>query len=508
MNILLISPEFPESFWSFKEALKYIRKKACLPPLGLLTVAAILPQNWNKRLVDMNVSKLKEKDLEWADYAFISAMTIQREACQKVIKRCKEAGLKIVGGGPIFSIPDDRFDEVDHFILNEAEITLPQFLVDLEKGAPKKIYETREFADMAESPVPLWELADLKQYSTASVQYSRGCPYDCEFCNITAMFGPNPRIKPADKVIAELDNLYGNGWRGMVFFVDDNFIGNKHKLKNDLMPRLIEWRAKHPEISFRTEVSINLADDAELMKMMTLAGFDTVFVGIETPSAEGLEECGKTHNLNRDLYADVKKIQRAGLQVQAGFILGFDSDDEGIFDRQIEFIQRSGITIAMVGRLQAPFGTKLRERLEREGRLSEERIWGNHIDGDSNIVPLMKPETLLQGFQKVVAHIYSPKNHYLRMITFLKTYRPPEVAQPVRWRDITAFMRVAFRIGLVGRERFYFWKLLRWTRRNRPMLLPVAVNLAVYGRNFRLAYKTLLASKSAPQNPQGNKTAG
>lgn len=485
MNILLISPEFPDTFWSFKHALKFIRKSSCLPPLGLLTVAAMLPREWNKRMADLNVSKLKKKDLEWADYAFIGAMVVQREPCRRIIARCKEAGVKVVAGGPLFTGEHAEFDDVDHFVLNEAEITLPRFLDDLANGTPEKLYETAEFPDIDKTPVPLWELADLKKYASASLQYSRGCPFNCEFCNVTALFGHKPRTKPVENVIAELDKLYESGWRGGVFFVDDNFIGNKRKLKTVLMPALIEWRRNHPSVSFITEVSIDLADDPELMDMMALAGFDTVFVGIETPSEEGLAECSKSQNRNRDLVADVKKMQRAGLQVQGGFILGFDSDTPGIFDRQIEFIQKSGIVTAMVGMLQAMPGTKLFDRLHSEGRL---KGWssGDNVDGSTNIVPKMSAENLCEGYHKVLSHIYSPKYYYERVMTFLKEYQSPATRSRPHLRDLMAFARSLYRIGIFGKERFHYWKLLAWTALHRPKLLREAVTLAIYGRHFRV----------------------
>ena len=386
MNVLLIYPEFPDTFWSFKHALRFIRKKASSPPLGLLTVAAMLPPEWTKRLVDANVTKLTEKDLAWADYALISGMIVQRESAHQIITRCKEAGVKVVAGGPLFTSEYRQFEKADHFVLNEAEVTLPPFLADLEQGRARRVYTTSEFADIHKTPVPLWELADLDRYATMSIQFSRGCPYNCEFCNVTALFGHRPRTKTAEQIIAELDRLHDLGWRAGVFFVDDNFIGNKRSLKTELLPALIEWQKEKRGIPFHTEVSINVADDEELMQMMVEAGFGTVFIGIETPDEASLAECNKKQNKNRNLVQDVKRIQRAGLQVQGGFIVGFDSDTHSIFQRQIDFIQESGIVTAMVGLLQAPAGTRLYERLRREGRLLG-RMSGDNVDGTTNIIP-------------------------------------------------------------------------------------------------------------------------
>jgi radical SAM superfamily enzyme YgiQ (UPF0313 family) len=393
MRILMVYPEFPDTFWSFKHALKFVRKQATGQPLGLLTVAAILPTGWEKRLVDVNVRDLRREDLAWADYVFISAMTVQRESTQRVIARCKEVGVKIVAGGPLFTNEPDQFPEVDHLVLNEAELTLPAFLADLARGCAQRVYTTTEYPDIRQTPVPLWGLADLNRYVSMSIQFSRGCPFNCDFCNVTALFGHRPRVKTAEQIIAELDSLYKLGWRRSVFFVDDNFIGNKKALKEEILPALISWRKGKVGVPFNTEVSINLADDEELMRMMAEAGFNAVFVGIETPSEEGLAECNKYQNKGRDLIENVKRIQRAGMEVQGGFIVGFDSDTPSIFQRQIEFIQKSGIVTAMVGLLQAPYGTALYKRLVGEGRVRES-ISGDNVDGSTNIITRMNLDAL------------------------------------------------------------------------------------------------------------------
>ena len=233
MNILLIYPEFPDTFWSFKHALKFIRKKAAFPPLGLLTVAAMLPSEWTKRLVDVNATSLMDKDLAWADYAFISSMVVQRTSARHIIKRCKEADVKVIAGGPLFTSEHEQFENVDHFVLNEAELTLPSFLEDLNNNCARRVYSTSHFADIQKTPAPLWELADLRHYASMSIQYTRGCPYHCEFCNVTSLFGRNPRTKTPEQIVAELDSFYSMGWRGSVFFVDDNLIGNKKALRTN-----------------------------------------------------------------------------------------------------------------------------------------------------------------------------------------------------------------------------------------------------------------------------------
>jgi radical SAM superfamily enzyme YgiQ (UPF0313 family) len=484
MNVLLIYPEFPDTFWSFKHALKFIRKRASSPPLGLLTVAAMLPPEWTKRLIDVNVTKLTEKDLAWADYALISGMVVQRESARQITSRCKELGVKVVAGGPLFTSEYEQFEEVDHFVLNEAEVTLPPFLADLKQGRAKRTYTTSEFADIQKTPVPLWELADLDRYASMSIQFSRGCPYNCEFCNVTALFGHRPRTKTAQQIIAELNGLYDLGWRGPVFFVDDNLIGNKRCLKNELLPALIEWQKDKGGIPFNTEVSINLADDEELMQMMVEAGFDTVFIGIETPDEDSLTECSKNQNKNRDLVEDVKRIQRTGLQVQGGFIIGFDHDTPSIFQRQIDFIQKSGIVTAMVGLLQAPPGTRLYERLKREGRLLD-RISGDNVDGTTNIIPKMNLDTLREGYENILGHIYSPEHYYERVKTFLREYKPPKIKAPLDFEHVLAFFRSIYRLGIIDKARVHYWKLLLWTLFRRPALFPLAVTFAIYGHHFR-----------------------
>jgi len=483
MRTLLVYPEFPDTFWSFKHALKFIHKKASSPPLGLLTVAAMLPAGWEKRLVDLNVTSLKDEDLRWAEHVMISAMAVQRDSAQEVIERCQATGRTVIAGGPLFTAEYEDFAGVDHFVLNEAEITLPRFLSDLGRGEAQRVYATDAFADIHTTPVPLWDLIDMKQYDSMSLQFSRGCPFNCDFCNVTALFGHRPRTKTADQILAELDALYAQGWRQSVFFVDDNFIGNKAQLKREILPTLIEWRKHKRGVPFNTEVSINLADDEALTEMMVEAGFDKVFIGIETPDDTSLAECHKNQNRRRDLLADVKKLQRAGLRVQGGFIVGFDSDTPSIFRKQIEFIQQSGIVTAMVGLLQAPPGTELYKRLKEEGRLLG-KMMGDNVDGTTNILPKMGWDTLHEGYRTIIESIYSPQHYYERVKTFLREYKLPRSKAPLRIHHIRAFLRSIYELGIVGEERRYYWDLLLWTLFRRPALFPLAVTLAIYGHHF------------------------
>lgn len=490
MKVLLVYPEYPNTFWSFKYALKFISKKASYPPLGLLTVAALLPKDWEKRLIDMNATKLNNNDIIWADIVMISAMSIQEKSVRDVIKRCKLFDKKIVAGGPLFTARHEEFDGVDHFILNEGEITIPMFLEDFEKGSLRKIYTSSEWADVTKTPIPLHSLAELDKYAAMNIQYSRGCPFDCDFCDITVLFGRKPRTKEVHQILAELESLYSLGWRGGVFFVDDNFIGNKKKLKEEVLPALISWMEKRRyPFTFSTEASINLADDEELMRLMAKAGFNAVFIGIESPNEESLDECNKNQNKNRDLIECVKKIQRFGFEVQAGFIIGFDNDPPHIFDKLIDFVNKSNIITAMVGLLNAPTNTKLYKRLLSEGRIVK-YMTGDNTDFSTNILPKMSLETLIKGYERIVKTLYSPKVFYCRIKNFLSEYEPP---QPkffcFRPEYIKAFFRSIFVLGIFEKERWEYWRLFFWSLFKKPKLFPLYITFAIYGYHFRKVFE-------------------
>ena len=486
MKILLVYPHYPDTFWSFRHALKFIGKKAAFPPLGLLTVAAMLPAEWDMRLVDMNVQPLSDQQIQWADYVFISAMTVQKESVNEVLARCRSLGTRTVVGGPLFTAAPAEFDSADHLVLGEAEVTLPRFLHDLDRGQPEHSYVSDQWAEVRETPIPLWKLINPSKYAAMNIQYSRGCPFDCEFCDITQLFGRKPRTKSTVQLTGELDALHGWGWRGGVFFVDDNFIGDKRKLKTETLPAVQAWmeQHKHP-FTFYTEVSIDLADDPSLMDIMVRTGFEEVFIGIETPDEECLNETGKVQNKNRNLLESVKKIQGAGLQVQGGFIVGFDSDPLSIFERQIHFIQESGIATAMVGMLTALRGTKLHQRLFEEGRLLGDTS-GNNTAVSLNFIPRMKAETLVSGYRSILTSIYSPKNYYQRVTGFLREYRPLRQGSfHVKSGYCGAFFKSIVMLGVIGKERFQFWKLFFWSLLRRPSLFPLAITFAIYGYHFR-----------------------
>ncbi|MBI9051588.1 MAG: B12-binding domain-containing radical SAM protein [Anaerolineaceae bacterium] len=484
MNVLLLYPAFPDTFWSFKHALSFVRKRASSPPLGAITIAAMLPKEWRKRLVDVNVRKLRKADLNWADIVMVSAMVVQRESAQELIQRCKAHDLPVIAGGPLFTGEYEDFPEVDHFILNEGELTLPDFLADYARGEARRIYKSDEYADLSQTPTAMWELVDMSKYDSMGIQFSRGCPFNCDFCNITALLGHIPRVKSAKQIINELEAMYASGWRRNVFFVDDNFIGNKKILKEEILPALIEWRRDKKGFQFITEASINLADDDELMTLMAQAGFKSVFVGIETPDEGSLQECHKVQNRGRDLVSSVKILQNHGLQVMGGFIVGFDSDNNSIFDRQIEFIQQSGIVTAMVGLLQAPYGTQLYSRLLAEGRINVE-MSGDNTDGSTNIVPKMDLTALKQGYQKILDTIYSAPMFYQRVKTFINSYKPLQNTVTIQAVEIYAFFRSVWKLGILSPDRKYYWDLLIWTLVHHPKQFGQAVTFTIYGYHFQ-----------------------
>ncbi len=493
MHALLIYPRIPDTFWGFRHSLKVIRKKAGTPPLGLLTVAGMLPDDWELRLADENVERLRDEDLAWADCALVSAMVVQRDSAREVIDRCGRRDVTVIAGGPLFASEHEAFDGVDHFVLGEAEATLPGFLRDFARGEAKRIYEATDRPDLALTPIPRWDLVvNAQEYASRSIQYSRGCPNDCDFCSVTQLFGHRPRVKSAEQVIAELDGLYDNGWRGTVGFVDDNLIGNRRRLVDELLPALIAWRRGKWGMSFSTQVTVNLADDEDLMEMMVRAGFDTVFIGIESLDEENLVACNKRQNEKRDILADVRRIQAAGLQVQGGFIVGFDHDTPGVFERMATFIQQSGIVTAMVGMLQAPAGTSLYERMKTQGRIRQD-MSGDNTDGTTNILPAMGIERLESGYRRMMAELYAPRNYYARLKTFLRQYRPRPARARLQGWHILAFFRSLYYLGIVGKERHRYPGLLLWTLVHNPRAFPTAIVLAISGYHLRVT----LSSRSA-----------
>ncbi len=470
--------------------MRFISKKATVPPMGLITVAAMLPEKWEKKLVDLNVAKLKTSDILWADYVFISAMSIQRDSACQVIEECLKNNRKIVAGGPLFTQDYEHFPQIDHFVLNEAEITLAPFLKDLSEDRPlQKVYNTVDYADLTLTPVPAYNLLSMKDYVTMNLQVNRGCPFACDFCEITTLLGHKVRMKKTAQVLAELDVLYRLNWRGPVLIVDDNFIGNKNVVKKSLLPAMNNWMKEHRyPFAFETQCSINLADDPEMLSLMVSSGFKSTFIGIETPDVIALDECHKVQNNNRDLLHSIKKIQGAGMQVSGGFIVGFDSDVPSIFQRQIDFIQQSGIVSAMVGILHAPKNTALYKRMAGENRLVKESS-GNNTDASMNFIPKMNAGELLEGYRHIINGIYSIKPYYKRVRQFLRTYQPIDaVKSKLRFSDFKSFFKLVYIIGIRNNGRIEFWKLFVWTLFRKPLLFKDAIQYAVYGYHFRIVY--------------------
>lgn len=484
MRILLVSPQTPDTFWSFKHVLRFVGKKAAFPPLGLLTVAAMLPRGWDLRVVDLNVRRLRAADLEWADWVLLSAMIVHRESVREIARRCRVLGKRVVAGGPLFTTGHEAFPEIPHFVLGEAEEIMPQLIADLEADSVQRVYQATGFPSLALTPVPRYDLVRLDDYVTMAAQFSRGCPFDCEFCDITVMNGRVPRTKAPEQFVAELEALHRAGWKDSVFVVDDNFIGNKTRTRA-LLHALIEWRGRADfQMSFFTEASVNLADDAELCRLMVAAGFRKVFVGIETPSAIALEECRKLQNTGRDLVAAVHSLQGSGLEVMGGFIIGFDSDTSDIFQQQFDFIQRSGVATAMVGLLTALPRTRLYERLKREGRLLAEST-GNNTAATMNFRPLLNREYLERCYRDLMRRLYEPRHYYSRIRIFLQNRRATGDRRHLSWADCQAFLKSFWLLGVWYRGRCSYWRFFVATLVRRPRQFRCAIELAIIGHHFR-----------------------
>jgi radical SAM superfamily enzyme YgiQ (UPF0313 family) len=502
MNALLIYPEFPDTYWSFKHALKFLGKRAAQPPLGLMTIAALLPNSWKKRLVDTNVEPLKDAHLAWADIVMISGMHVQRESLVAIVERCRSRELRTVVGGPIASSLAPADLKADHVVIGEAESLIADLALDLEHGTARAVYQAAERPEMETSPLPDLSLIKMNRYSTMTVQYSRGCPFNCEFCDIIEIYGRKPRTKAVTQVLAELDQLRAAGWREAVFIVDDNFIGNKKRAK-ELLAALIEWRSQYKtNFAFSTEASLNLAADPELMQLMQDAGFTSVFLGIETPDESGLIASNKLQNTRRSLLQSVALIQSYGIQVMGGFILGFDTDHDDIFDRMVDFIQKSGIPVAMVGLLQAMPGTQLFQRLWKEGRILDAG-GGDNTDDKLNFLPHMDTNKLLEGYRSVLKRIYSCDAYYERVKLYLSRTQPQHGDRSLKQRWLTASNARAFvtslvRQGVFGPQRWSYWKFLLTIATRYRHCVGVAMTLLVMGYHFQVITRKLFESSNTP----------
>jgi radical SAM superfamily enzyme YgiQ (UPF0313 family) len=485
MKVLLINPEFPDTYWSFRHALPFEGKRCVFPPLGLLTVSALLPPSWDRRLVDLNVQSLKPRDIDWADMVFVTGMLVQKGSLRQVVQRCKARGKRVVLGGPYITTSAEDLPEADHIFLGEAETTLPQFVADLAHGEAKRTYQAAEKPPLSATPLAHFQLANMKRYSAMSVQYSRGCPFSCEFCDIIEIYGRVPRTKSNQQMLAEFDALRDLGWRGTVFIVDDNFIGNKKNVRH-LLPELAEWqKANGYPFSLITESSVNLADDERLLDSMKDAGFRRVFLGIETPVEESLKEAQKSQNRG-NLLDSVKTIQSYGMEVMAGFIVGFDNDPEDVFERQIDFIRKSAIPLAMVGLLTALPDTQLWKRLEREGRLLGESS-GNNTECTLNFKTRMDPTVLVEGYQTIMRTIYSPREYYQRALDSMRRtaqqFSEPQHYNPIE--GLTSLAHIVLKLGIFDRERKEFWRFLNQTLSRHRHRFAESLRLAAMGYHFR-----------------------
>jgi len=490
MKVLLVYPRNPDTFWSFRHVLKFVSKKSAFPPLGLLTVAAMLPRDWQLKLVDLNVADLGDDDLRWADYVFLSGMIVHKRSAHEIAARCVDQGRTLVAGGPLFTTGHQDFPEIRHFVLGEAEDVIGQVVTDMARGALQAVYRAQGWPDIRRTPVPRWDLIRLADYVSMPVQFSRGCPFNCEFCDIVVMNGRVPRTKTPAQVLGELEALRLAGWRDMVFIVDDNFIGNRRRTR-ELLDALIQWRRRvGPQMGFFTEASVDLADHEDLCTRMVEAGFKKVFLGIETPSTSGLEECGKTQNSKRDLAGAVRTLQRAGLEVMGGFIIGFDSDPPDIFARQFDFIQRTGVVTAMVGLLTALPQTVLYQRLAGEGRLLAETC-GNNTDAAVNFVTRLDREFIVAGYKELMRKLYAPSQYYCRIRAFLRAFEPQGPAMRLSRADLKAFLKSLWLLGVWHHGRRGYWGMFWWTLLSRPRKLQVAMELSILGHHFRRIANTL-----------------
>ncbi len=496
MNALLIYPEWPDTYWSFKHALPIEGKRSAYPPLGLLTIAPLLPEHWKKRLVDINIRPLVDADLEWADLVLVSGMMVHKPSVLEILARCRARGLRTVIGGPITSSVEELREHADHMVIGEAEDLIPGLMRDIEDGKAAPTYRALELPGLDKTPLPDLGMISPRHYSAMAIQYSRGCPFNCEFCDIIEIYGRKPRTKSPQQVLAELEQLYERKWRGSVFIVDDNFIGNKRKVK-ELLPEISAWNARHKHpFTFFTEASMNLADDPELLQLMQDAGFLRVFVGIETPVEASLKEAQKMQNTRRSLLESVRRIQRYGMEVMAGFIVGFDNDPEDIFDRQTEFIQESAIPLAMVGLLLALPGTQLYRRLLREGRIVDEG-GGDNSECRLNFVPKMDPQKLVEGYRSILRRIYNPEAYYERVRNFLNQYHPRHYA-PRSFSDYSAVFRSILKQGVLGEGRASYWKFFMEAATRYRHVFDTAMTLAVMGFHFQTLTRRICGTEIEP----------
>jgi radical SAM superfamily enzyme YgiQ (UPF0313 family) len=491
IKVLMVWPQFPPSFWSFAGMMQVLDEQALMPPLGLLTVAALCPKEWTIRLLDQQVEDVTDGDILWADLVMVSGMKVQRKGLEEILARARRLGRRTIVGGPYASgEPDVLLKLADHVVAGEPDEVFDEIARDFENGTAKRLYQIEEKPDLTKTPVPRFDLLKTEYYASMPVQFSRGCPFQCEFCDIVILYGRKPRAKRPEQIMAELDALLSLGWKKQVFIVDDNFIGN-HKLALGLALELEKWQRAHGfPLAFYTEASMDLARRTALIEAMVRANFLYVFVGIESPSKEALVETKKLQNLSPDPVESVKMLQRSGLWVTGGFILGFDSDPEDIFEQQIRFIERAAIPWAMVNFLHAVPLTPLHDRMRKEGRLLAHSV--NSSDSTiSNFRTVLPAEVLVRGFQATIASIYDPTNFYARAWRSLQDWQSRACQRPSQQPGLRGMIRIVLRSfwhqGLKSSYKAAYWRFfLRLIARyamNRPKLW-LGFTILISGHHF------------------------
>ena len=490
-NALFVYPEFPPSYWGFKYALDFLGKKSSMPPLGLLTIAGMFPHNYNLKVVDMNIEPLTDAHLDWADMVLTSTMIVQKASLYDVAQRCNRANIPIIAGGPHPTSYYDNIKEecdgtVNHFLFGEVEEIFEDFLTDFESGTAEEVYREKRKPDITKTPPPRYDLIDINAYGSMALQFSRGCPFNCEFCDITKLFGRVPRTKSNEQMLAEFEMLYKLGWKGAMFVVDDNFIGNKRDAMR-LLPAVKEWQEERGfPFALYTEASVNLVEIPDMLDAMSTAGFNMVFLGIESPNEEALITTSKGQNTSKEedagsyLLQAVRKIQQKGMEVTGGFIIGLDGDTE--FDSHINFIQEAGIPMAMAGLLTALKETDLWHRLKQEDRLLIESS-GNNTDMTLNFVPEMPREKLIDEYRRVISTLYDPtlKNYFARCYKMLQhmPYTPHNV-RSIQKAEVRAFFR-SIQLQIFSKQGLEYAKFLMKVLKNHRRMFPEAVRLAVMG---------------------------
>lgn len=504
MRALLLYPQFPKSFWSFEKMLELVGRKTLLPPLGLITVAAILPQSWDFRLVDCNTRSVTEAEWDWAELVILSAMIVQKEDFLNLIREAKQWGKKVAVGGPYPTALPHEATAVgaDYLILDEGEITLPLFAEAIDRGEPTGTFRSNgEKPDVTITPIPRYDLLDFSAYFVMPVQFSRGCPFQCEFCDIIVLYGRKPRTKTPAQLLAELEALYNQGWRGSVFMVDDNFIGNKRNVKL-LLRELKGWQAEHRyPFGFLTEASIDLAEDAELMDLMRECNFGTVFIGIETPDENSLSLTKKFQNTRSPLVEAVKIITRAGFRIMAGFIIGFDGEKTGAGQRVVQFIEEAAIPMSIFSMLQALPDTALWHRLEKEGRLLAGKVGTINQTTLMNFIPTRPLEEITQEYIDGFWQLYDPEKYLdrtYRHIMMMGLPRVKETLPPMTWADGKGLLTLLWRQGMKRKTRWKFWQYIWTLLRQKPQLLGKFIVTCAYGEHF-LEYRQVVRTQIETQ---------